>query len=72
MSFFAAPRYARAYFAVISARDAIDNPLPMPGASARGHSYVRHHARFAGTSGESRRGLGGRVGNAYTELCLSR
>ena len=38
LSFFAAFTYALAYLAVISARDGIDNPLPMP-----------HHAhRYAG------------------------
>src|SRR5664279_1126728 len=52
-----AARNDRAYLVVISARDVIDNPLfmPLPRSPLRGHSYVRHGERFAGSFRESRR-----------------
>ncbi|BBX56478.1 hypothetical protein MSHO_18230 [Mycobacterium shottsii] len=50
MSAFGAPTYALSNFAVISARDDIDSPLPMPAKDRpfRGHFYVMHRGRFTG------------------------
>ncbi|MDQ1250797.1 MAG: hypothetical protein QG597_5177 [Actinomycetota bacterium] len=57
LSFLLAFAYAFAYLVVTSARVFIDISLPMPPLRApfRGHSYVRHGERFAGSFSESRR-----------------
>jgi hypothetical protein len=58
LAFFLALTYALAYLVVTSALDRIDSSLPHTTQASpfRGHSYVRHGERFAGSSSESSRG----------------
>ncbi|BBX57386.1 hypothetical protein MSHO_27310 [Mycobacterium shottsii] len=67
MSAFGAPTYALANFAVISARDDIDSPLPMPAKDRpfRGHFYVMHRGRFTGISRDACRTVDKSVDNEY-------